>query len=142
MKGIYIIIVLLFVFVQNATSQLVPSKFENVSFLLTFGKESTPAWGDDDHVQIHFFVIPKSETRPVYIRVFDPSTSGQFDTKNGEFNTRTIFTIYGGKGAYSQKEARSINPKRNYDKGRIIDRKVFYNEKEYCNKSTKYFKNL
>ncbi len=134
MREIFIIIVLMFVLVQKGTSQLVPSKFENISYLLTFGKESTAAWGDDDHVQIHFFIVPKSETRPVFIRVFDPSTSGELDTKNGKFDTRTTFTIYGGAGAYSQKEARSISPKKNYDKGRVIDRKTFYNEKEYDEK--------
>lgn len=134
MKVIFIIVSLMFVLGHQGISQLVPSKFENISYLLTFGKESTPAWGDDDHVQIHFFLIPKSETRPVFIRIFDPSTSGDLDTKNGSFDTRTTFTVYGGIGAYSQKEARAINPKNNYDKGRVIDRKTFYNENKYDNK--------
>ncbi len=114
--------------------QVVPSKYENVDFLLTFGQGSTPSWGDDDHVQIYFFVVPQTETRPIYIRVFDPSTGGEHDTKNGVFDTQTLFTIYGGQGAYSQKEARMINPVKGYDKGRIIDRRRFSNESSFDNK--------
>ncbi len=121
-------------FFSKVSGQVTPSTFENIECLLTFGQSSTPSWGDDDHVQIHFFAIPETETKPIYIRVFDPSTGGALDTPNGPFNTKTSFTIYGGKGAYSIKEARSINPKKNFDKGVIIDRKTFYNEDKFDQK--------
>lgn len=131
MKILIPIIILCIAFNFKGFNQVTPSKFENISCLLTFGQASTPSWGDDDHVQIHFFVVPQSETKPIYIRVYDPSTSGELDTPNGAFDTESTFSIYGGKGAYSQKEARSINPIKNYDKGILIDRKTFYNEAKY-----------
>jgi len=134
MRIIISLIICVTLSISSIYGQVTPSKFENIAYLLTFGPASTPAWGDDDHVQIHFFVVPKTETRPIFIRVYDPSTGGEIDTKNGAFDTKTSFTIYGGKGAYSQKEARAINPRANYDKGRMIDRKVFSNEAKYDKK--------
>ncbi|MCT4581624.1 MAG: hypothetical protein N4A35_09425 [Flavobacteriales bacterium] len=131
MKKYIPLLVAIGLILQGYHAQVTPSKFENIAYLLTFGQGSTPSWGDDDHVQIHFFVVPQTENRPVYIRVYDPSTGGELDTPNGVFDTRTVYTIYGGKGAYSTKEARSINPQKNYDKGVIIDRKVFSNEAKY-----------
>ena len=134
MKKYIPLILLSIITMTKLIGQITPSKFENVAYLLTFGQDSSPSWGDDDHVQIHFFVVPKTETKPIYIRVFDPSTSGELDTPNGVFDTRTMFSVYGGKGAYSQKAARSINPKKGYDKGIMIDRKSFYNELKYDQK--------
>lgn len=129
----YIIVILLGIVCNNYKSQISPSKFENIDYLVTFGKGSTPSWGDDDNIQIHFFVVPKSETKPVYIRVFDPSIGSEHDTKNGVFDTRTSFSIYGGRGTYSAKESRSIRPKSNYDKGILIDRKIFSNDAKHYN---------
>jgi len=113
--------------------QISPSAYENIDYLMTFGKEASPKWGDDDYTQVHFFVIPKAEQKAVYIRIFDPSTSGDFDTKNGTFDTKTTFTLYGGKGVHSVKAARSINPQQGYDKGKLLAKKTFGSEAKYNN---------
>lgn len=122
-----ILAITLCLFGLNSMSQIVPSSYENIEFLMTFGKGADAKWGDDDHVQTHFFVIPKSETSPVYIRIFDPGTGGKFDTKNGNFNTSCSFTLYAGNGVHSQKASRQINPAAGYDKGKVVYSKTFGN---------------
>jgi len=115
-------------------SQISPSTYENIEYLMTFGKDASPKWGDDDYTQVHFFVIPKTEQKAFYIRIFDPSTGGDFDTKNGAFDTKTTFSFYGGKGVHSIKAAREINPQQGYDKGKLLARKTFGSESTYNNK--------
>ncbi len=133
-KKLILIILLFSIFNQITYSQISPTPFENVESLITFGKEADDTWGDDDHSQVHFFVIPKTETKSVYIRVYDPDISGDLDTKNNTFNTTTSFVIYGGKGAYSIKAARSIDPIPGYDKGKVLYKKIFGSELTYNNK--------
>jgi hypothetical protein len=120
--------------VLQLNAQIAPSEYENIDYLITFGKDADKKWGDDDNVQVHFFVIPKEETAPVYIRVYDPETSGKYDTKNKEFNSTTKYRILGGEGAFSTKAARNINPIKGYDKGRLILSKNFGNTTQYDGK--------
>jgi hypothetical protein len=120
-----ITIISIYLFSLTSFAQLAPSSYENIDYLVTFGKQADLKWGDDDNVQIHFFVVPKSETAPVYIRIFDPETGGKHDTKNSAFNTSCKFTLYGGRGAHSTKAARQINPITGYDKGKVIQTKTF-----------------
>ncbi len=122
---------ILFTFKQYA--QCVPSKEENIDFIATFGKDASGSWGDDDHVQTYFFSVQKSNKKPFYIRVFDPDCGGKNDQKNNQFNTSTFFGIYGGKGCYTNKDARNINPIGNYKSGLLLKSKVFKDEKEYDN---------
>jgi hypothetical protein len=133
-----IITLLLIVISFLSFSQIVPSEYENIDYLMTFGKEADGKWGDDDHVQTHFFVIPKSETAPVYIRIFDPGTGGKYDTKNGDFNTTCTYTLYAGNGVHSNKAARDINPSPGYDQGKVIYSKTFGNTPELNGKWTSY----
>ncbi len=128
-----VIIFLMFISFKTI-GQVVPSSFENIKSLITFGKNASPKWGDDDFTQVHFFVVPKNEQKAIYIRIYDPSTSGIFDTQNGAYDTQTSFTLYGGKGCLSTKAARGINPTEGYDKGKILAKKTFSNEKEYDRK--------
>lgn len=127
----YIAIFLMMCVFSNAKAQITPSSYENIDYLMTFGKGADSKWGDDDNVQIHFFVVPKSETKPVYIRVYDPDTGGKHDTKNGGFDTKCTFSLYAGRGVHSTKAARQINPVTGYDKGRIVAQKTFGNESTY-----------
>lgn len=118
------------IFSLSTIGQIVPSSYENIEYLMTFGKGADAKWGDDDHVQTHFFVIPKSETSPVYIRIFDPGTSGLHDTKNGSFNTVCNYTLYAGKGVHSLKASRQINPAAGYDKGKVVYSKSYGAEED------------
>jgi len=135
MNKLILLIFFLILFSSKITySQIVPSTYENIQYLMTFGKEASPKWGDDDNTQVHFFVLPKSEKKAFYIRIFDPSISGSCDTKNGSFDTKTTFSFYGGKGAFSTKAARLINPVEGYDNGKLLSKKTFGSDKEYDNK--------
>lgn len=112
-------------------SQPVPSKDENIPYLVTFGKNSDRSWGDYDFCQIFFFRIPFTYNQPFYIRVFDPDTGGSLDEKKGEFNTTIIFSIYGGKDAWSEKDAQSIHPSGKFENGNLLDSKSFGNDPMY-----------
>lgn len=122
---------ILFAGLYNTTAQIVPSEFEHIEYLVTFGEDGNRAWGDDDHVQTFFFVIPKTFTAPVYIRVFDPETGGTLDEANGAFDTKTRFSVYAGRGAHSHPDARRIDPTGNFKSGQLLYSKVFGNESKY-----------
>lgn len=114
-------------------AQLIPSEDNNIPYLVTFGKEGSTSWGDDDFSQTFFFVAPRKEVRPVYIRVFDPETSGTDDEKKGEYNTKTKFSIYGGKTCYSNKDAQQKDPVGNFRSGNLLGTKTFENTAKYQN---------
>ena len=128
------LLIISFVFTINSIAQQIPSKVENIPYLVTFGKQGSKAHGDDDFSQVIFISIPKSYTKPFYLRLFDPEVSGQLDENIGDFNTRTSFQIFGGKGCYSNKDAKNINPVGNYKSGNLLKSKSFGNTTTYDNK--------
>jgi hypothetical protein len=115
-------------------AQAVPSEVENIEYLMTFGNKAEKKWGDDDFIQIYFFAIPVKQTNPIYIRVFDPDCDGALDQINNQFNTKTRFTIFGGKGCYSNKDARKVDPSGNFKSGLQLCTKTFSNQANYDNK--------
>ncbi len=127
-------IIILFLLSLNLFAQPVPAVDENIPYLITFGAKSDKAWGDDDFCQIIFYSIPKNYTKPVYIRVYDPDISGDVDENNGNWNTRTKFSIYGGKGACSNEDARKINLSGNYKSGTLKTVKIFGPQPQYDKK--------
>ena len=116
------------------SAQMVPSNFEQIDYLVTFGPSSNPSWGDDDNSQVFFFVIPASFTKPVYIRVFDANTGSNIDEKNGGWDTYTKFSVYGGKGTHSHPDSRKTDPVGNYKSGRLMASKTFGFDPQYDNK--------
>src|SRR5687767_5323558 len=112
MKELITILLISACFVSQA--QRVPNESENIDYLVTFGQEAPSNTGDDDHVQIIFFVVPYSYKQPVYLRIFDPDMGNKHDEFVGAPNTFTRFSVYGGKGAFSSKEAREITLTSNY----------------------------
>ena len=123
-------------FAFKLSGQPVPGKDENIPFLVTFGKDGKTSWGDDDFNQIFFFTIPKDYTKPIYIRVFDADCGGENDEIQGEFNTKTLFSVFGGKGVDPDKneESKGLNKGLNYKKGNLLASKVFGSEARYDNK--------
>lgn len=113
------------------SSQPVPAVDENIPFLVTFGGESKTSWGDDDFCQIFFCIIPSNQTKPVYIRVYDPETSGAYDENKGDFNTEVCFSVYGGKGCWSHDDAKATDPKGNYKSGLLLATKTFGNDTKF-----------
>ncbi len=125
-----------FVFVQSSFSQPVPGKDENIPFLVTFGKSGKTSWGDDTFYSVWFFSVSKDYTRPFYIRVFDPDCGGEHDEIQGEFNTRTLFSVYGGKGVDPDIniESRGDEKGLNYKKGNLLSSSAFSREAVTDNK--------
>lgn len=119
-RGVFI---LLFLSSLCSTAQPVPAKEENIPFLVTFGKDASSSYGDDDNCQIFFFTIPKDYTKPFYIRIFDPDIGGKYDEVNGsnkKFNSTTRFSLYGGNGCITEKDAVGIEPVGNFKSGNLI----------------------
>jgi len=115
-------------------SQSAPAVDENIPYLMTFGGNALTSWGDDDFCQIFFFVIPSSQTDPVYIRVYDPDTGGDLDELKGEFNTIVNFSVYAGIGCWSDTAAQSIHLSGNYKSGYLLSSKSFGADLKYDKK--------
>jgi len=118
----------------SVQGQPVPSPEENIPFLVTFGKKAETFWGDNDFSQIWFFSVPETYKGMVYIRVFDPDTGGVNDELNGVFDTKMLYSVYGGKDAYSHPDAQEVRPKKNFKTGNLLTSKVFGNDTRYDNK--------
>ncbi|MBN2523552.1 MAG: hypothetical protein JXB24_09780 [Bacteroidales bacterium] len=116
-----------------SVGQPVPAGDENIPYLMTFGSKAETSWGDDDFSQTFFFLIPETFKEPVFIRVFDPDTGGDIDEINGIWDTRTMFSVYGGKECYSHKDAQETDPKGNYKSGVLLASKVFGENPKYNN---------
>ncbi len=127
--------VLLFVFTWSTScSQIMPSTDENIPYLVTFSKGADKTWGDDDNIQIYFFTIPQDIKTPFFIRVYDPDNGGKLDENRNGFNSKTKFSLYGGKGAHSDKDAQKTDPKGNYTSGSLLHTKTFGDDKTYDDK--------
>lgn len=116
--------------------QPVPGQDENIQFLVTFGKNGETSWGDDDFSQTWFFAIPKEYKGSFYIRVFDPDTGGENDEQKGDWNTKMIYSVYGGKGVDPEKneDSRGLQPTGSYKSGTLLGSKTFGNDRQYDNK--------
>ncbi|MEQ9423631.1 MAG: hypothetical protein RJQ09_04380 [Cyclobacteriaceae bacterium] len=125
MKTRNLLLILLMFAGWNLLGQRIPSEFEHIEYLVTFGPKSHPAWGDDDHVQTFFFIVPETFTEPIYLRVFDPDVGGTLDESNRGFNTKTSFSIYGGEGAHLNPDAQDIDPIGDYKSGQLLATKTF-----------------
>ncbi|MGB4293445.1 MAG: hypothetical protein WBJ37_11270 [Bacteroidales bacterium] len=130
------IIIIFFCLLANSAAQPVPGEDENISFLVTFGKDGATSWGDDDFSQTWFFAIPKEYKGRFYIRVFDPDTGGEHDEPKGEWDTRTQFSVYGGKGVDPEinEDSRGLQPTGNYKSGTLLASRIFGEDRQYDNK--------
>lgn len=117
----------------NTYAQQVPSPDENFPNMVTFGNKAEKSWGDDDFCQILFFVVPKTQTGSIYLRVFDADCGGQIDEGRGGFNTKTKFTIHGA-GCYSAKDEENKGPIGKYKQGNILHSKTIGVDTAYDNK--------
>ena len=139
-KSIYKLLLLIFVFlfpvIAKIAAQPVPGKDENIPFLVTFGKEGKTSWGDRNFYEVWFYQVPRDYSKPFYIRVFDPDCGGENDEIQGDFNTKTLFSIYGGKGVDpdQNEESKGTLKGLNYKGGNLLTSKVFGSEARYDNK--------
>ena len=132
-RHIFFLISLVLAGTLNASSQPVPPDNSNIPFLVTFGKQASKNYGDDDFSQVFFLSIPSSETDPFYIRVFDPEIGGEYDEVYGGADTKTKFSIYGGKGCWSEPDAQQVDPVGKYKAGTLLDSKSFSESDKYDN---------
>jgi len=130
-----IILLLNVIISERVSAQAVPGPDENIPFLVTFGPNAPSSWGDPNYYQIFFFLIPREYTQRVYIRVFDPDCGGEHDELQGEWDTSTRFSVYGGVGADPEKheEARGLEKGLNYKTGNLLASRVFGNDGRYDN---------
>jgi hypothetical protein len=129
--GISYLVVIIFAGTSTTSAQPAPALDENIPYLVTFGSNADPSWGDDDFCQVFFCIIPENVTRPVYLRVFDPDTGGELDEVKGEFDTRIRFSLYGGKGCWTEEDAKAVNPTGNYKSGQLLFTKIFSSDEKY-----------
>jgi len=129
-------LILLFILaaLRPVLSQSAPAVDENIPYLMTFGKDAKTSWGDDDFCQIFFCVIPASQTNPIYIRIYDPDTGGDLDEAEGEFNTVVNFSVYGGKGCWTDTASQSIHLRGNFRSGYALASKSFGADMKYDKK--------
>ncbi len=118
----------------NVHAQAVPSEVENIPFLITFGNKAELLWGDDDFSQTFFFVVPESYKGLVFLRIFDPDIGGLNDEINGVFDTKMLYSVYGGKEAYTHPDAQGVDPVGNYKSGNLLASKTFGVDPKYDNK--------
>ena len=135
-RFLLLIFTLGFICTSSLEAQAVPGKDENIPFLVTFGKLGKTSWGDNDFYQIFFFSILKDYTQPFYIRVFDPDCGGENDEIQGEFNSKYLFSVYGGKGVDPDKneDSKGLDKGTNFRTGNLLSSKVFGSEARYDNK--------
>lgn len=115
-------------------AQPVPAGDENIPYLMTFGPKAGTSWGDDDFSQTFFFLVPKSFSQPVYIRIYDPDIGGSVDELDGVFNTKMNYSVYGGKECYTHKDAQETQPIGNYKSGNMLASKAFGDQPAYDQK--------
>jgi len=120
---------------DKVLGQPVPGKDENIPFLVSFGKDGKTSWGDDNFYQIFFFSIPRDYSKPFYIRIFDPDCGGEIDEIQGEFNSKTKFSVYGGKGVDpdQHEESRGLLAGENFKTGNLLTSKIFGFDPKYDN---------
>lgn len=124
MKNILFISIALIIS-SSLRAQPVPNVDENIPYLMTFGKNAETSWGDDDFSQVFFFLVPEDHKEEFYIRVFDPDVGGKIDEIAGVFDSRAVYEVYGGKGNWSDPDARETDPVGNYKSGSLLASRAF-----------------
>jgi hypothetical protein len=133
MRQLFVTVGLSILMSNQVFSQPVPGDDENIPYLMTFGPKAEKTWGDDDFSQTFFFVVPENYKDQVFIKVFDPDVGGLVDELNGTFDTQMIYSIYGGKEAYSHPDARGTDPIGKYKSGNLLASKSFGVNPRYDN---------
>lgn len=129
-------IIFFLTYASDLNGQPVPGQDENIPLLVTFGKNGSTEWGDDDFSQTFFIAVPPDFKDKFYIRIFDPDTGGENDEIKGVWDSRMLYSVYGGKGVDPEKnpESRGIQPTGGYKSGTLLASKIFGYDPQYDNK--------
>ncbi len=118
----------------GALAQQVPSEAENIDFICTFGDRAEKTWGDDDNIQVFFFLVPKNNNKPFYLRIFDPEIGGLNDQEvTAPLDGKSTYSVIGGKGCYSEPDAREYNPKGKFRSGTLLKQITFEQQTKFDN---------
>jgi len=110
--------------------------------LVVYGALAPSREGDVDRREQIFFSLPAGMKDRIYVRVFDPEVSGSGDfTYGGTGNSRTVFRVFGGSGAFSKadrpkpvadgaREPRRIDIAPITGPGRMLKETTWQNDKE------------
>lgn len=85
-----------------------PAQVEDLTetgLLVVYGPNAPSREGDTDRREQIFFSVPADLRDRIYVRIFDPETSGTGDfTYGGPGDSETTFRVFGEAGAFSEAE--------------------------------------
>ncbi len=120
-----------FIFVKSGFCYKIPPKDSNIKYLYVFGKDGKKGYGTTGKPQVIFLKVPDSYTGNVEVSIYDPDVGGALDEKSGKWNTKTRFSIFGGKKAYSSLSNLSETEAPDFHQGVLLDEKTFGDDKDY-----------
>ncbi len=98
----------------NVYSQQFPCKKQNIPWLFTSGINAETGLGDDDHVQILYYVIPADYSGRIFLWIEDITCNSKNDLINGKADSNFRFRIFGMENLYQ-----AYNEE-NYESGKLL----------------------
>ena len=121
-RKIAIIIFFLYYSLSGGIAQPFPSPESNIRFLFTSAMQAPTTLGDDDHIQITYFVIPENYSGTFFLWILNPGCRNTMDEIIGEPDSKFKFTLSGGEEVYSPLD------QKDYGSGNVLFSRVFSNE--------------
>ncbi|MEI7812512.1 MAG: PKD domain-containing protein [Ignavibacteria bacterium] len=69
---------------------------------MNYGPEASRDKGDPNSYQIFFIKVPASAPGQLYLKIFDIDCGKSIDRNWGQWDTKTLFSFYGGAGVFSK----------------------------------------
>ena len=91
---------------QNA----VPVAGAGTEYLCTFGPNAWTDNGKEDNSQELFCQVPADAGGKITFYIFDPYSGSRYEQRSGWGDVETEFSLYGGKGAYSDPAVKTVEP--------------------------------
>ncbi len=73
----------------------IPAMAQQQAHFVTFSQQASTVEGDDDFRQSIYIAIPKKQSAPLWLEIFDPDVGGSYDEEHGNFNSQTRFSLLG-----------------------------------------------
>ncbi|MGK9167185.1 PKD domain-containing protein [Inquilinus limosus] len=107
-----------------------PVRADERPALITYGRDAPTKEGDFYREQTIYFSVPEASTERLWVNVFDPGISAEFDQRMGPAGaSRTRYAVFGGTGAFSVPPlVPAVPPPEAADAGTLLAEKVFGDE--------------
>ncbi len=107
-----------------------PAQAEERPALITYGPKALTREGDFYREQTIYISVPAGSTERLWINVFDPGISAEYDQSTGQPGaSRTRYAVFGGPGAFSPPPlVPAVPPPEQASAGTLIAEKVFGDE--------------